>query len=188
MKSKTYFCKMKSNKSIFIENIVITKIHFVREQKVMLDQDLAELYEVETKRLNEQVKRNKERFPEDFMFQLTKKEFDNLKSQNATSSWGGRRTPPYAFTEHGVLMLSSVLKSQRAIQVNIQIMRIFTKMREMFLNQKDLVLKIGKIEQQLSGQGHEIQVLFEYIKKLIETKENEIDQESRKRIGFKKKK
>ncbi len=99
----------------------------------MLDQDLAELYEVETKRLNEQVKRNKDRFPDDFMFQLTKHEFEILKSQNATSSWGGRRTPPYAFTEHGVLMLSSVLKSKRATEVNIHIMRIFTKMRELLL-------------------------------------------------------
>ena len=86
----------------------------------MLDQDLAELYEVETKRLNEQVKRNKERFPADFMFQLTKEEFDNLKSQNATSSWGGRRSLLFAFTEHGVLMLSSVLKSKKSIEANIQ--------------------------------------------------------------------
>ena len=97
----------------------------------MIDEDLAELYEVETKRLNEQVKRNKDRFPEDFMFQLSKNEFEILKSQNATSSWGGRRLPPYVFTEHGVLMLSSVLRSGRAVEVNIQIMRIFTKMREL---------------------------------------------------------
>ncbi len=103
----------------------------MRGQKVMIDEDLAELYEVETKRLNEQVKRNKDRFPEDFMFQLSKNEFEILKSQNATSSWGGRRLPPYVFTEHGVLMLSSVLRSGRAVEVNIQIMRIFTKMREL---------------------------------------------------------
>ena len=90
----------------------------------MLDNDLADLYQVETRRLNEQVKRNIDSFPEDFMFQLNEKEWENLKSQNATSSWGGRRKKPYAFTEHGVLMLSSVLNSDRAIQVNIQIMRI----------------------------------------------------------------
>ena len=112
---------MSTNQPTVTENAVISKIHFIRDQKVMIDEDLAELYEVETRRLNEQVKRNTERFPEDFMFQLTKEEFNNLKSQNATSSWGGRRTPPYVFTEHGVLMLSSVLKSQRAVDVNIQI-------------------------------------------------------------------
>ena len=169
------------------QDVVISKIHIVRGQKVMLDMDLADLYEVETKRLNEQVKRNIERFPEDFMFQLTSDEFKNLKSQNATSSWGGRRTSPYAFTEHGVLMLSSVLKSGKAIQVNIQIVRVFTKMRELLLSQKDLVLKVEKIETKLDGQGHEIQVLFEYIKKLIESDQKRKSQSSRKQIGFKKK-
>jgi hypothetical protein len=97
----------------------------------MLDEDLAELYDVETRRLNEQVKRNKARFPMDFMFQLTKEEFENLKSQFATSSWGGRRKLPHAFTEQGVAMLSGVLHSDRAIRVNIQIIRVFTRMREM---------------------------------------------------------
>jgi ORF6N domain len=99
------------------DEVVISKIYLNREHKVMLDDDLAELYQVETRRLNEQVKRNVDRFPEDFMFQLNEKEWENLKSQNATSSWGGRRKLPYAFTEHGVLMLSSVLNSDRAIQV-----------------------------------------------------------------------
>jgi hypothetical protein len=99
--------------------MVMSKIYHIRSLNVMLDSDLAELYAVETKRLNEQVKRNSDRFPEGFMFQLTKEEFDNLKSQFATSSWGGRRTFPFAFTEHGVLMLSSVLNSERAIKVNI---------------------------------------------------------------------
>ena len=106
----------------------------------MLDRDLAELYDVETKRLNEQVKRNLNRFPDDFMFKLNKEEFNNLRSQIATSSWGGRRTIPFAFTEHGVLMLSSVLNSDRAIKVNIQIIRIFTKMREILLSHKDMLL------------------------------------------------
>lgn len=96
---------MEEEKPILSDGIVIGKIHIIRGQKVMLDEDLAELYEVQTKRLNEQVKRNKDRFPSDFMFQLTKEEFENLKSQFATSSWGGRRILPYTFTEHGVLML-----------------------------------------------------------------------------------
>ena len=109
----------------------------------MLDTDLALLYDVETKRINEQVKRNSNRFPEDFMFQLSEEEWNILKSQNATSSWGGRRTLPYVFTEHGVLMLSSILKSDRAIEVNIQIMRIFTKMREMITDNLNLTLKLN---------------------------------------------
>lgn len=133
---------MEEEKPILSDGIVIGKINIIRGQKVMLDEDLAELYEVQTKRLNEQVKRNKDRFPSDFMFQLTKEEFENLKSQFATSSWGGRRILPYTFTEHGVLMLSSVLKSKRAIKVNIQIMRIFTKMRKLLMSQKDLTLKV----------------------------------------------
>jgi hypothetical protein len=165
---------------------IISKIYLIRDQKVMLDSDLAELYEVETKRLNEQVKRNEARFPADFMFQLTKDEFTNLKSQNATSSWGGRRTPPYVFTEHGVLMLSSVINSKKSISVNIQIMRVFTRMRELLLSQKDLVLKVEKLEQNLNGQSNEIKVLFEYLKRLMTEKEVRVDQEERSRIGFKK--
>src|SRR6185503_12680123 len=112
----------KANKSMMVaDEMIVTKIYLLRGQKVMLDEDLAELYQVPTGRLNEQVKRNIARFPADFMFQLTKEEFENLKSQNATSSWGGRRKLPSAFTEHGVLMLSSVLNSERAVGVNIQI-------------------------------------------------------------------
>lgn len=105
------------------DHILENKIYFLREQKVMIDTDLAELYGVETRILNQAVNRNKERFPEDFMFQLNKTEWDDLKSQIVISSHGGRRTLPYAFTEHGVLMLSSVLNSLKAIQVNIQVMR-----------------------------------------------------------------
>lgn len=171
-----------------VEGIVISKIKLIRGQKVMLDSDLAELYEVETRVLNQQVKRNLKRFPEDFMFQLNKEEFDNLKSQNVTSSWGGRRKPPYAFTEHGVLMLSSVLKSEKAIAVNIRIVRVFTKMRDLLLQHKDLVLKMEQIELSVSSQGHEIKVLFEYMKQLMTEKEDRIEQESRKRIGYKTKK
>ena len=108
-----------------------SKIHFIRGRKVMLDKDLADLYKVTTGALNQAVKRNPERFPDEFMFQLTKDELNNLKSQFVTSSWGGVRKLPFVFTEHGVLMLSSVLKSDRAIQVNIQIMRIFTRLRRL---------------------------------------------------------
>ena len=117
-----------------VENKVESLIRVNRGQQVMLDRDLAELYGVETRRLNEQVKRNIERFPEDFMFQLTQNEFDNLKSQFATSSWGGVRKLPYAFTEQGVAMLSGVLKSPTAVEANIRIMRAFVSMRHFMVN------------------------------------------------------
>ena len=112
----------------------------------MLDEDLAELYGVETRRLNEQVKRNIARFPEDFMFQLTNEEYENLKSQIATSNWGGRRKLPYAFTEQGVAMLSGVLNSERAIIVNIQIMRVFTRIRELLETHKEILKKLEQLE------------------------------------------
>ncbi|GGI22755.1 ORF6N domain-containing protein [Pedobacter mendelii] len=118
----------KQKLSIIPENILVNKIYEIRGHKVMLDSDLAELYGVETKRLNEQIHRNQDRFPEDFMFQLTESEWQNLKTQIATSSWGGRRKLSFAFTEHGVFMLSNVLNNQQAIQVNIQIVRIFTRL------------------------------------------------------------
>ena len=168
------------------QNIIISKIKLLRGVKVLLDSDLAELYEVSTKRLNEQVKRNAERFPADFMFQLTKEEFENLRSQFATSSWGGRRRLPYAFTEHGVLMLSSVLKSKKATEVNIHIMRIFTSMRKLLLGHQEMVLKIEKIERNLDGQSHEIKVLFSYLKKLMTSQDTIHQQKSRQKIGFKK--
>ena len=122
------------------------KIYFIRGHKVMLDRDLAELYGVSTKRFNEQVKRNAKRFVGDFMFQLTREEYENLRSQIATSSWGGRRYLPNVFTDYGVAMLSSVLNSDRAIEVNIQIMRVFTKLREMMITHKDLRRKIDEME------------------------------------------
>lgn len=112
------------------DEALISRIYYIRGQKVMLDEDLADLYGLPTGRLNEQVRRNSDRFPPDFMFQLTEEEFKNLISHFATSRWGGRRKLPYAFTEHGVLMLSSVLSSKRAVEVNIQIMRIYTRLRE----------------------------------------------------------
>ena len=144
--------------------IIQNKIFLIRGQKVMLDKDLAQLYQVATKRFNEQVKRNIKRFPEDFMFQLTQEEFDNLRSQFATSSWGGRRYLPYVFSDYGVAMLSSVLNSDRAIDVNIQIMRVFTKLRELMLSHKDLARKIEELEKKYDKQ---FVVVFEAIRKLM---------------------
>ena len=173
---------MSNDKMIIPDEVVMSKIYLVREEKVMLDSDLAELYQVETRRLNEQVKRNWERFPKDFMFQLTHEEWENLKSQNATSSWGGRRKLPYVFTEHGVLMLSSVLNSERAIKVNIQVMRIYTKLRKMLLTHKDLLSKVNELEAKISNQDKSIKQVFAYLKELIREKEL-----PREPIGFKRK-
>ncbi len=140
-----------SSQMMIPDEIVMQKIYMIRGRNVMLDQDLAELYDVKTKRLNEQVKRNISRFPDDFLFQLNKEEFNDLKSQFATSSWGGRRTSPLAFTDYGVLMLSSVLNSDRAIKVNIQIIRIFAKMRKMLLDHKDVVLQLELMQNKLAS-------------------------------------
>ncbi|MDR9374501.1 MAG: ORF6N domain-containing protein [Schleiferiaceae bacterium] len=163
------------------EETLMQKIYLVNGIKVMLDSDLAKLYQVETKRLNEQVKRNHGRFPEDFMFQLTSEQWESLKSQNATSSWGGRRTLPNVFTEQGVSMLSSVLNSEVAIKVNIQIIRVFTKMREMLLTHKDLLLEMEEIRKKVSGQDEKIELIFSYLRQFIKEQE-----EPRKRIGYKK--
>jgi hypothetical protein len=152
-----------------------------------LDEDLAELYDVQTRRLNEQVKRNKERFPEDFKFQLTKKEFENLKSQFATSSWGGRRKLPLAFTEQGVAMLSSVLHSDRAIKVNIQIMRVFTRMREMLSTHKEILKKLEDLERKDLQHDENIMLIFEYLKSLKQAKQKDTDQRKPKPVGFKRK-
>lgn len=129
-------------KELIPVEIIERKIYLIRRHKVMLDRDLAALYGVETKALNRAVKRNLQRFPDDFMFQLTKEESENLRFHFGTSSWGGQRYLPYAFTENGVAMLSSVLSSERAVEVNIQIMRTFTRLREMLLTHKDLQRKI----------------------------------------------
>lgn len=148
------------------DEVVISKIYLIRNQKVMLDFDLAVLYQVETKRLNEQVKRNMDRFPDDFMFQLSDEEWEFLRSQFATSKngRGGRRYSPLAFTEHGVLMLSSVLNSERAIQVNIQIMRIYSKLKGMLMDHKDILLKLEKMEETISKHEESFKVVFAYLK------------------------
>ena len=172
-----------SQNLIISEETISDKIYFIRNQKVMLDRDLATLYGIENKRLNEQVKRNSSRFPEDFMFQLTQIEFQNLKSQIATSSWGGSRKLPFAFTEHGVLMLSSVLNSDKAIQTNIQIMRIFTKVRQMLLDTTNLKIDIMQIQKKLENHNKNIELVFSYLDELTDKKENT---KPRTKIGYKK--
>jgi len=164
------------------DEVVMTKIFIIREQKVMIDRDLAELYGVLTGNLNKAVKRNIKRFPEDFMFQLTKEEFDNLKFQFGTSSWGGTRKPPYAFTEQGVAMLSGILSSNRAINVNIQIMRIFTKIRKVLVDNLNVKLEIEEIKKKLKNQDKNIELVFTYLDELLEKQENPIP---RKQIGYK---
>ncbi len=156
-----------------------SKIYLIRGVKIMLDDDLAKLYNVPTKRLNEQVKRNIKRFPNDFMFKLTNKETSNLRSQIATSSYGGRRYVPYAFTEQGVSMLSSVLNSERAIQVNIQIMRTFTKIKKIIRGRKQLALKLKQLESKVEKHDSEIQNIFNAIYKLMSPPERSI-----RKIGF----
>jgi len=167
------------------DEVLMNKIYLIRNQNVMIDSDLSLLYGVETRRLNEQVKRNQARFPEDFMFRLSEDEFNNLKSQFATSSWGGRRRLPYVFTEHGVLMLSSVLNSERAIKVNIQVMRIYVRMREMMMLNKDILHRLESIERNINGQDRKFRTVFEYLKQFEHTKQQESKQRDRPQIGFK---
>ncbi len=156
------------------------KIYLIRGHKVMLDCDLAKLYKVRTKRLNEQVSRNIKRFPEDFMIQLTKEETECLRSQIATSKRGGRRYLPYAFTEQGVAMLSSVLNSERAIQVNIAIIRAFVMLRQVLTTHKELARKLSELEIKIERHDEEIQNIFEAIRQLMAPTEN-----PKRRIGFK---
>jgi len=163
------------NKLISVE-IIENKIYLIRGKKVMLDKNLASLYGVETKVLLQSVKRNLERFPDEFMFQLNKQEYNILRSQIVTSSWGGRRYLPHAFTEQGVAMLSSVLKSKRAIQVNILIMKTFVKLRELIASHKDILYKIEEMQKKYDGQ---FQLVFEAIKSLMKQPE-----QKPKKIGF----
>lgn len=174
---------MKADESLMLpDEIISSKIYLIRELKVMLDKDLAELYGVTTGNLNKAVKRNSKRFPNDFMFQLTKSEFENLKFQFGISSWGGTRTLPFAFTEQGVAMLSGILNSDRAIRVNIQIMRIFTKIRQMLTDNLSLKLEIEEIKKKLQNQDKNIELVFNYLDELIEKQDNP---EPRKAVGFK---
>ena len=167
--------------------VIMSKIYLIRGRKVMLDRDLAELYGVETKQLKRAVRRNIERFPEDFMFEMTKEELENWRYQFGTSNKErmGLRVPPFLFCEHGAVMLASVLNSERAITVNIQIIRIFNKMREMLLAHKDILLQLEQIQQKLAEHDNNILLIFEYIKLLEQKKQYTTDQQKRKKIGFK---
>lgn len=170
---------------IIPDEIVMNKIYVIRGQKVMLDRDLAILYGVETKQLKRQVNRNIERFPKDFMFEMTKEEFENWRSQFGTSNSSdkmGLRYAPYVFTEHGVLMLSSVLNSPKAIQVNIQIMRVFTRIRQALTDNTELRLAIEKLEKKTDNNTKNIEVVFQYVDELMEKKESP---KPRKQIGYK---
>ena len=152
----------------------------IRGQKVILDTDLAGLYEVETKRLNEQVKRNMERFPEDFMFQLSAEEFAILKSQFATSSWGGRRTAPYAFTEHGAIMAASVLNTPKAVEMSVFVVRAFVKLRALAMQYKELTRKLAQIEARLGEHDTAILEIVSAIRQLMEP-----PAPRQKEVGFK---
>jgi len=158
------------------QGVIEQKIFVIRNHRVMLDKDLAKLYEVETRDLNKAVSRNLDRFPEDFMFQLTEKEFQNLKFHFGTSSWGGTRKRPRAFTEQGVAMLSSVLRSKRAVHVNIAIMRAFVRLRQILASNRELARKLDELEKKYDTQ---FKVVFNAIRKLMAK-----PQRPKRRIGF----
>ena len=170
-----------------VDEVVSNKIKVVRGIKVMLDRDLAELYGVETKHLKRQVQRNSERFPLDFMFQLTARELAALRYQIGTSNdasateRGGSRVLPMVFTEQGIAMLSSVLNSERAIQVNIRIIRVFTRMRELLTAHQDILRKLERIETEVAAHGEDIGTLFEHIRQML----TPALEQPRQRIGYK---
>jgi hypothetical protein len=179
---------------IVAQEVIGNKIHVIRGKKVMLDRDLAELYGVETRSLNQAVRRNPQRFPDDFMFRLTGDELKNLKSQIVISSWGGIRKLPLAFTENGVAMLSSILNSERAIQVNIQIMRAFVRIRNLIADNTELRKAIEHHEKRLDNIDREIQIAFATLKSILQLepepetlrncRQKNIHREKRKRWGL----
>ncbi|MCG2725305.1 MAG: ORF6N domain-containing protein [Elusimicrobia bacterium] len=166
-------------KNLITQNQIESKILLIRGHKVMLDRDLAELYGVKTKSLNLAVKRNIDRFPNDFMFQLTKEEFTNLRFQFETSSWGGIRYLPYVFTEQGVAMLSTVLNSKRAMQVNIGIMRVFVNIRKLVSTNKEILSKLEQLENKYEKHDKQIYAIFEQIREFLTFQEK-----PKKQIGF----
>ena len=176
---------MKGKEVVVPEEVIMNQIYLIRNQKVMLDRDLAKLYQVETRVLKQAVRRNLERFPEDFMFELTNEEFKNWTSQFVTSNSSdkmGLRIAPMVFTEQGVAMLSSVLRSDRAIAVNIQIIRAFTRMRELLTNNLNIRLEIEDIKKRLSNHSKNIELVFNYLDELIDKK----SKVPRVKIGYKK--
>ncbi|MBN8702928.1 MAG: ORF6N domain-containing protein [Bacteroidetes bacterium] len=166
------------------DSSIINQIYFIRRQKVMIDRDLAILYGVETRTLKQAVNRNMQRFPADFMFEMSITEFENWRSQFVTSNSDkmGLRHKPYCFTEQGVAMLSSILKSEKAILVNIQIIRIFTRLKQMLIDSTEIRLEIEQIKQKLGNQSKNIELVFQYLDKLLEKKENK---QERPKIGYK---
>ena len=174
------------SKTIIVsEEIIINKIYVVRGHKVMLDRDLAEMYGVETRVLNQAIKRNEKRFPADFMFRMTSEELSDWKSQNVISNKEkmGLRKPPNVFTEQGVAMLSSVLNSETAIEVNIQIIRTFTRIRQMLSEHTELRLEVEKIKKKLDNQDKNMEVVFQYLDELLDKKDQ--PKPERKSIGYK---
>jgi len=168
------------------EEIIVSKIYNVRGKQVMLSHDLAELYQVETKVLNQQVKRNIGKFPGRYMFQITEDERERLRSQNVTLKRGQHiKYLPYAFTEHGILMLSSVLKSQRADNVNMLIIDTFVKIRDLMFMNKDVVHQLEKVQKQLSEHDKQLMAILSYLNESEKTKKAELEQKNRPRIGFK---
>ena len=169
-------------KELIPQEIIEKKIFLVRGQRVMLDNDLAHIYGVTTTRLNQQVKRNLDRFPKDFMFQLTKKEFESLMLQFATSNKGrgGRRKPPYVFTEHGAIMLASVLNTAIAVRASIQVVRAFVRLREILSTHKKLAYKLSELERKIEKHDEEIHSIFEAIRQLMAP----VAERSKPRIGF----
>ncbi len=174
------------NLTLIPEEVIMSKIYLIRGLKVMLDMDLAELYAVPTKQLKRSVRRNLNRFPEDFMLELSDSELSDWRSQFGTSNREkmGLRIPPFAFTEYGVLMLASVLNSERAIQVNIRIVRIFSKMREMMIYNKEFAEKFRQLEMKLSEHDDKILLISEYLSQLEQDNQQAEEQAKRKRIGF----
>lgn len=171
-----------AEESLVPEELILTKIYEIRGVKVMISPDLAELYGVETKVLNQQVKRNLSRFPERYMFKLTAEEHKALRSHFVTLKRGQHsKYPPYAFTEHGILMLSSILRSERAEKTNIVIIDTFVKIRKMLTLDKDVLLKLNEIEQRVANQDEQILAIFNYLKKFIKEEST-----PRKKIGYKK--
>jgi hypothetical protein len=176
-----------NNRLSIDEGIIVSKIHTIRGKQVMLSNDLAELYQVETKVLNQQVKRNINRFPERYMFQLSQNEYDTLRSQNVTLKRGQHsKYLPFAFTEHGILMLSSVLRSKRAEKVNMIIIDTFVRIRELMFLHKDMVFQLEQVKLKLIEHDNQILAVLEYLKELNKQKKEEIDFKDRTRIGYKK--
>jgi phage regulator Rha-like protein len=170
---------------LITEQKILSKIYAVRGEKVMLDRDLAILFGVETKRLKETVRRNKGRFPRDFMFEMSKPEFEKWRTQIATSREDrqGLRYAPFCFTEQGVTMLSCILNSKTAMEVNLRVVRVFVKLREYALTHKEILIQLAKLEKEVKGNSKDIENIFAVLKELIENQKKPVMQKSR--IGFK---